>query len=95
MAIYYKLAGKVIDNAISYAKRGIDSLVGKNFERPAYAFALSGSSQEVGPNNELYRKRAELPSIDARVRTHYSTPDVQTSHLPTAKEVLYRLLNFF
>ncbi|MBI2141562.1 hypothetical protein HYU16_04010 [Candidatus Woesearchaeota archaeon] len=90
MHIGYKLATRAIDLAV----KGIDKyLVGKNYGRPALAFASPGTN--FAPDPKLYRNEQTPPSLDARVRAYYSTPDVQTSHLPTAREMLYKLFNFF
>ena len=85
MPIDYKLAAMVIDRAM----KRIDYVIG-NDKRPVLAFAGPGSS---GSNPELYRKHDNTPTLDARVRAYYSTPEPITN-IPTAREVLYRLLNF-
>lgn len=98
MSIDYKLAGRVIDNAINYAKnyatRGIDSLVGGNHRLPALAYAGPGSDAEAGHSREMYHgKGGELPSIDAYVRDSSTSKPV--TNPPTAKRMLYEILNFF
>ncbi len=89
MPIDYRLAAKVIDSAM----KGIESLVSGNYRLPALAYDRPSSSAGVGSSQEQYTRRAELPSIDVYVRDS-STPKTITNP-PTAKEVLYRLLNFF
>src|SRR3989344_96265 len=89
MSIDYKMATKVIDYAVN-AARGIGSLLGKQDNRPAYAFAGIGSN--VAPDPMLYKRDNALPTLDARVTAFYKPIDVQTSHLPPARESLYRML---
>lgn len=96
MAIDYKLATKVIDNAIDYTKRGIDSLV-EMVKPPTVQYAFAGayaqnSHQEAGPTRRPYVSGKEPASIDTYMRDS-NTPKIVTNP-PTAREMLYRLLNF-
>ncbi len=87
MPIDYRLASRIIDNAINCTKKGIDSIVGENYKRPAFAFA------GPGPNPKQYRKSGEMPSIDSYVRDSNTSKIV--ANPPTAKRMLYEILNFF
>ena len=91
MGIDYKLAIGEINNAMkratNYATGGLDSLLaGRNYNRqPAPVFARA--------NREQYRPGVELPSIDSYLNDSRSPKHVPI--IPTAREMLYRLLNFF
>ena len=90
MTIDYRLTAK---KAIDSAMRGIDLLVSKDNKRPAYAFAIPSSRSEA-PDPALYKPRQNnAPALDDRVRAYYSTPAPPTN-LPTAREMLHRLINY-